>query len=466
MTVQSSAAPAAPSRRALLQGGLPLLAAGLPLPACGQGAPQARIAVIGAGIAGLACGQVLAQAGASVEVLEASDRIGGRIHTERSWGVPVEMGAAWIHGPQGNPVSELASATQARLVETDFLSLSVRLADGSQAPNAGVRAAHARFEALTGAIGGRPGSWSGRSVEDVIRREDPAALRDPLVRWFLSAWLEFDAGRSVRTLSADLIGSDEGFDGPDLLVASGYDRLLAPVRQGLEIRRGVAVRAVVPVRGGLDVETVAGGRERYDGVVCAVPLGVVQGGSLRLPVEAGHPVEGALQRMKMGAVTKLALRFDRPVADPALQFLGRTDPVMGRWPMAMNHAPFTGPEQAATTVLTLFSFADHAASLEQGDPQALVSDGLEALRDLLGSAAPAPWAHLVAAWSRNPLAGGAYSTAPVEVRRADFDAFLQSLPVPLVFAGEHVGFDYYGTVHGALLSGRAAARRLLEQLGN
>ena len=56
------------------------------------------VVVIGAGLAGLRCAVVLAERGLEVVVLEARDRIGGRVDTDRSWGVPIELGAAWAGG--------------------------------------------------------------------------------------------------------------------------------------------------------------------------------------------------------------------------------------------------------------------------------------------------------------------------------------------------------------------------------
>ena len=107
-----------------------LVALGLPASlaaACGTSGPEqsattssaptpasternADVLVVGAGIAGLRATEVLVAAGRRVIVLEARDRLGGRIYTDRSWGVPVELGASWIHGVTNNPIAALAAA--------------------------------------------------------------------------------------------------------------------------------------------------------------------------------------------------------------------------------------------------------------------------------------------------------------------------------------------------------------------
>jgi phytoene dehydrogenase-like protein len=67
--------------------------------------PVERVVVVGAGIARLAAASRLRQAGIDAVVLEARDRIGGRLHTVDLAGTPVDMGGSWIHHPIGNPLT-------------------------------------------------------------------------------------------------------------------------------------------------------------------------------------------------------------------------------------------------------------------------------------------------------------------------------------------------------------------------
>ncbi len=84
-----------------------------------------RVIVIGAGISGLAAARRLADRyrftkPGQLIVLEARNRIGGRIETDRDLGFPVDEGAVWIHGASRNPLRKLAEAAGAQLETTDY----------------------------------------------------------------------------------------------------------------------------------------------------------------------------------------------------------------------------------------------------------------------------------------------------------------------------------------------------------
>ncbi|WP_231984474.1 FAD-dependent oxidoreductase, partial [Mycobacterium sp. E342] len=97
--------------------------------------PDARsVLIVGAGMAGLSAARSLADAGWPVRVIEARDRIGGRVHTDRDWGAPLEMGASWIHGTSDNPMVPLARQAQAKLVTTDYYSWARLVVDPELAP--------------------------------------------------------------------------------------------------------------------------------------------------------------------------------------------------------------------------------------------------------------------------------------------------------------------------------------------
>ena len=98
------------SRRTFLAGAAAVAAR----PAFGQGAVPAGSAdvdviIVGAGAAGIAAARRLSAAGRSFTLVEATSRIGGRCFTDmRSFSVPFDRGAHWIHSPDINPLTKLA----------------------------------------------------------------------------------------------------------------------------------------------------------------------------------------------------------------------------------------------------------------------------------------------------------------------------------------------------------------------
>jgi len=103
-----------------------------------------KIIVIGAGLAGLAAAASLVEAGYDMVVLEARDRIGGRVWTDHSLGLPLDMGASWIHGIKKNLITQLAADAKAPL-SNNFDYDNAEVYDASGAPQSIPEATYARF---------------------------------------------------------------------------------------------------------------------------------------------------------------------------------------------------------------------------------------------------------------------------------------------------------------------------------
>lgn len=239
-----------------------------------------RVIVIGSGLAGLDAAKSLSEQGADVVVLEAKAHIGGRLYTDYSMGAPFEYGAGWIHGPSAeNPTQQLADAVNAQTVITDDDNLIVFDADGEEWDWEEIEEVNEDWADALERIDSELELRDNHSVSQAINDLVPDALGDEGMLWALSAHTEFAKGGPIENLSAIYHDDDKAFDLPDVVVVSGYDKILAPLAEGLDIRLSTLVSAVEYGDDGVTVTTDQGEFEG-DYVVCSAPLGTLKAGTI------------------------------------------------------------------------------------------------------------------------------------------------------------------------------------------
>ena len=416
-------------------------------------ADAAPVVVIGAGLAGLSAAQALRARGIATVVLEARDRIGGRIHTSRLWpDLPMDLGASWIHGTDGNPLTDLARAARATLRPTSYDAALTLGPDGAEEEIDLGAAERLLARALRKAEAAETDRSVWQAVTESADWARATADERRLVQHLVNSTLEQEYGGSAQRLSAWHGQDGAEFDGEDALFPQGYDQIPAHLAQGLDIRLSHPVAAVAPGR-----VTLADGREIAAGrIVLSVPLGLLRSGRLAFGESLDSARQAAIDRLEMGLLNKAWLRFDRIAWPGDVDWIEWLGPQPGLWAEWVSLARGLGQP-----VLLGFNAADAAQEVERLDDRATAAAAHDALRAMFGSAFPQPVAAQVTRWSRDPWTLGSYSFNPVglvpgqrqALAGADWDGALW-------FCGEACEERYFGTAHGAVLSGRAVAAAL------
>lgn len=416
-----------------------------------------RVVVIGGGCAGLGAARALHNQGANVLILEAKPHIGGRVRTDRSMGAPFETGAGWIHGPaRANPVRRLCDAIGAEYHLFDDENGAFFTEYGAEfSEDLYERVVHS-WNHVIQHIEDNHELDDPRSLHEAIWASDASLLNDPAVIWAFSAWTEFSSGGPIEDLSAALFNADQGFEAPDVLVTSGYDAMLQPLANGLNILLDQKVSSIAyAADGGVRIETNQGIIEA-DYCICTVPLGVLKAGSIAFhpPLPESH--SRRIERLGFGSVTKLALKFEEPFWDVETQYFGMITEPRGRWNYWLNYRSFS-----QENILVGFCVGNYAPIADRMSCDEMIEDALPVLRRVWGAAVGAPIGALSTNWSADPYALGAYSyPRPGNVKR-DYDGLAEGIDGRLFLAGEHTIFDHAGTTHGAYLSGLRAAESVI-----
>ena len=253
--------------------------------------------------------------------------------TDRSLGHPLDLGASWIHGASGNPLTDLARATDARLAETDYSNLVLRNAGGERIP---LRSINSRT----------------REIFEV----------------------ETEYAADAEALSKRAFAEGEYYDGEDFLFPYGYDQLFSALTPDLDIRLSTPVRSVEYSARSARLSTT-GSETEFDAVLVTVPLGVLKADDIRFSPRLPREKQDAIKRLGMGLLDKACFKFDRIFWDTEADFIVYSGTNPDRFVPWLNMAKYTG-----APVLLAFNAASTAEKLAaQSDAQS-VSQGLAVLK--------------------------------------------------------------------------------------
>ena len=447
--------------------------------------PTRSVIIIGAGAAGLAAARDLSRAGYEVVVIEARDRIGGRVFTlmDSSRSVPIELGAEFVHG-RSPALWQIAKAAHLKIYEVNERHWYFH--------NGKISRSNEFWKHIERLMDRMKSGDADQSVSEFLQElpNDDDTLR---VKAMVSRYVEgFHAADIDRLGTRGLIAANaaaEAIDGDSTFrIERGFDSVMQALRGEAESYDAMfQLNTVVEeIRWGSNMATAVcqpahntntAARIEYsaEAIIIAVPLGILQTnpneGGIRFVPDLPTAKQVAVQQLVMGNVLKINLTFRERFWEEAklwdekgarvsfhdAGFFHCPDAPLPTW---WTHLPLRAP------LLVGWAGGPRADRIRTAsdDPQFIVDQAITSLARIFNLSPSQIGSQLVETyshdWTNDPFTQGAYSYLQVNGLAAQ-QTLSQPIDSKLFFAGEATSVGHIGTVHGAIQSGQRAAHEIL-----
>ncbi len=417
-----------------------------------------RVIIVGAGIAGIGAARALKDAGHEVVVIEARDRIGGRIWTDTTMGAPIDLGASWIHHSKTNPLTAIVSEHRLGVKNTNYGNYYLFDSEGNPLPDTDRESHFAQAEKVLKKANkvwskAEIGMNMRQAVDEIVDSEKIVEPLRQALEWRISM-LELYKGAELSLVAA---AAEDGiaFNEDDLLLTSGFGKVMEKMAMGIDVRFG---QKALVIRQDDQRATVTTAGEDFEGdfVIVTLPLGVLKDGDVRFDPIFSTAKKNAIKKLGVGNINKVAMRFDKAFWPTDRDFIGYMSKHKGEFPLFLDWAHAAGKPYLISILGNEFS-----KSIEKQEDMEVTVMMHQVLYKLFDNATM-PTDMRFSRWGSEKFSKGAFSYLPAGVEPVNRD-FLAQPEKRVFFAGEATVREGAGTAHGAFHSGVRAANWIMEK---
>ncbi|KAK3526362.1 hypothetical protein QTP70_025155 [Hemibagrus guttatus] len=433
-----------------------------------------KVLVIGAGASGLAAARQLRNFGMQVVVLEARERIGGRVWDDTSLGVTVGRGAQIVNGCVNNPIALMCEQLGVKMHKLGERCDLIQ--EGGQTTDVAIdKRMDFHFNAILDVVS----EWRkdksqhqdfplGEKIQEVyktfLQESDIrfSELEEKVLQFHLSN-LEYACASPLDQVSARSWDHNEffaQFSGDHTLLTEGYSTLLHKLAQGLDIHLNTAVQSVNYSGDTVKVITTSGAQFTAQKVLVTAPLALLQKNIIQFKPPLPDRKLKAINSLGAGVIDKIALQFPYRFWDSKAQgadYFGHVPPSpekRGMFSVFYDMRP-KGEQCVLMSVIT----GEAQAMVKDLEDKEVVELCMNVLRELFkGQEVPDPLKYFVTHWSKDIWSQMSYSFVKTGGSGEAYDIIAEDVQGKIYFAGEATNRHFPQTVTGAYLSGVREAK--------
>ncbi|XP_042498769.1 polyamine oxidase 6-like [Macadamia integrifolia] len=443
------------------------------------------VIIVGAGMSGISAAKTLSDAGIKdILILEATDRIGGRIHKTNFAGLSVEMGANWVEGVGGsevNPIWTMAKNLKLKTYHSDYdnLSSNTYKQKGGLYKKSVAQASLDRADEATTFSTNLSLSLSVHRDEDIsvlaaqrLSNHVPSTPIDMAVDYYGNDYEFAEPPRVTSLQNTRPLPTFTNYGEDVYFVADprGYESVVHFVAKQFlttnnaslitdpRLKLNKVVREIRYSRSGVIVKTEDGSIYRAGYVMVSTSIGVLQTKLINFQPDLPSWKIMAMYQFDMSIYTKIFLKFPYkfwPTGNGTEFFLYAHERRGYYTIWQQLEMEYPGANALLVTVTD-----DESRRIEQQPDSATKAEIMKVLRDMFGNHIPEATDILVPKWWSNRFFKGTFSNWPIGVSRYEFDQ-IRAQVGRVYFTGEHTSEHYNGYVHGAYLAGIDSANMMI-----